>query len=78
MAYGPIIDPERCIGCSKCVEACSMDVIFPAEGPGGSPIVRYPDECWYGGSCVLACPEEPPAISLVHPLNMRLALRRVK
>jgi NAD-dependent dihydropyrimidine dehydrogenase PreA subunit len=78
MAHGPVIDKELCIGCNKCIEACQMDVYLSAEKPGEPPIVRYPDECWYGGSCVLVCPTQPPAIKLVHPLNMRLALKRVK
>jgi NAD-dependent dihydropyrimidine dehydrogenase PreA subunit len=78
MVYGPVINAETCIGCGKCIDACQMDVYKPAEKPGGIPIVCYPDECWYGGGCVLVCPTQPLSIKLVHPLNMRLALRKVK
>lgn len=78
MAHGPIIDSEFCNGCNNCVDGCPMDMIFPAEKPGSPPMVRYPDECWYCGSCVMVCPTQPRAVKLIHPLNMRLALRRVK
>jgi adenylylsulfate reductase subunit B len=78
MSHGPIIDPELCTGCNECVACCPMDIIFPAEESGEPPVVRYPDECWYDGSCLLVCPTQPAAIKLVHPLNMRLAVRRVK
>lgn len=78
MVHGPIIKKEICNGCNKCVDGCPMAMIFPAEKLGGPPVVRYPDECWYCGSCVMVCPTQPPAIDLIHPLNMRLALKRVK
>jgi NAD-dependent dihydropyrimidine dehydrogenase PreA subunit len=78
MVHGPVINRELCVGCNKCVEACPMDVICPGNKRGDLPTVRYHDECWYDGGCVMVCPTEPPAIKLVHPLNMRLALRRVK
>jgi NAD-dependent dihydropyrimidine dehydrogenase PreA subunit len=55
-----------------------MDVCALADKTGDLAIVRYPDECWYDGSCVMAFPTQPPSIKLVHPLNMRLAIRRVR
>jgi len=78
MAHGPVIDSELCNGCNKCVDGCPMDMIFFAEKPGDPPVIRYPDECWYCGSCFMVCPTQPRAIKLIHPLNMRLALKRVK
>lgn len=77
MAYGPIIDPELCISCGLCVDRCPMDVFQAAEKSGEQPIAKYPDECWYCGSCVMVCPTNPQAVTLIFPLNMRLALRRV-
>jgi NAD-dependent dihydropyrimidine dehydrogenase PreA subunit len=77
MAYGPVIDPEVCIGCNRCYDQCPMDVFQEAETSGGPPRVRYPDECWYCGSCFMVCPTNPQAVTLIFPLNMRLALRRV-
>ena len=79
MTHGPVIDSELCIACNKCVDACPMDVFAPAKKKGDPPTVCYPDECWYEAACVTVCPTKPKAITkLVHPLNMRLALRKVK
>ena len=78
MAYGPVIDTEACIGCGLCVDSCQMDVFAPAQNPGDPPVTKYPDECWYDGACVLACPVGQKAIRLVHPLHMRLVVRHVK
>ena len=60
-------DASLCIGCNRCVEACHMDVLIPAEEKESHPEVLYPGECWYCGACVMECPKEG-AIRLVHPL----------
>ncbi len=60
------IDPELCTGCNLCLEVCQVDLMLPNPEKGGPPILRYPEECWYEGSCVDACPV-PGAIRLVHP-----------
>lgn len=39
------------------------------------PLVLYPDECWFCGTCVEECPVEG-AIRLEHPLNQRVAWKR--
>ncbi len=39
------------------------------------PIVLYPDECWFCGTCVEECPA-PGAIRMEHPLNQRVAWKR--
>jgi adenylylsulfate reductase, subunit B len=49
----PIIDLEKCTGCSLCDEHCPLDVIYMA---GEIPEVRYPDECWHCGACRQDCP----------------------
>jgi adenylylsulfate reductase subunit B len=78
MGHGPVINAELCTGCNLCVEACSMGVLYSAEKKGEPPLVSYPDECWYGGGCYMVCPTQPPAITLVHPPNLRLRVKRVK
>ena len=78
MSYGPIVDTERCTGCNKCVTICPANIIFAADSPGEPPVVLYPDECLYHYGCVDVCPENPPAIKISHPLDMRLSLRKVK
>ena len=59
---------ELCIGCNRCTVACQSDVLVPdIEHKGSHPIVMYPGECIYCGSCVMDCPVEG-AIRLEHPL----------
>lgn len=59
-------DEAKCVGCGRCMEACMIDVMIPSSQKGASPVVAYPDECWYCGCCVMECPTG--AISLHHPL----------
>lgn len=58
-------DESKCVGCNQCANACQVDVLIPNE-KGQHPIVMYPGECWYCGSCVMECKFD--AIHLVHPL----------
>ena len=44
--------------------------------PGKPPIVAYPGECYYCGSCVMVCPKD--AIHLEHPLMNRAKFVPVK
>ena len=69
-----IFDPEVCNGCNLCVEHCVMDIMMPNPEKGKPPIILYPDECFYEGSCVMECPRrDKEAIKLTWPLvfNMR-------
>ena len=59
-------DEDKCIGCNQCANVCQVDVMIPNEEKGKHPIVLYPGECYYCGSCVMACRND--AITLVHPL----------
>ncbi len=64
----PIVyDDSVCIGCGRCAEVCQVDVLVPSAGKGRHPLVMFPGECYYCGSCVMECPV-PGAIRLVHPL----------
>ena len=65
-----IIDREKCTGCNRCIEICQVDLFIPNNEKGGPPVVLYPGECWYCGSCVHECPVEG-AITLRHPLMNR-------
>jgi NAD-dependent dihydropyrimidine dehydrogenase PreA subunit len=67
------IDPEICNGCNQCIEVCRTDVLVPNPKKGKPPIVLYPDECWFGGCCVAACPR-PGAIKMLHPLNQNISV----
>jgi NAD-dependent dihydropyrimidine dehydrogenase PreA subunit len=66
---------DICNGCNRCVEICLMDVLIPNPKKGKPPIIMYPDECWYDGSCVLECPRSG-AIKMNHPLMQRVRFRR--
>ena len=68
-------EPELCIGCNICVDVCQVDVMIPNPEEGLPPIVAFPGECWYDGSCVDACPE-PGAISLNSLPRNRVHIRR--
>ncbi len=64
----PIIDPNRCKACAKCIDICSEDVFFGSKR-SEVPIVAYPEECWHCSACVFECPVEG-AIKLRIPLPM--------
>ena len=59
-------DDSRCIGCNRCANVCQVDIMIPSEEKGKHPVVLFPGECYYCGSCVMACSQD--AISLHHPL----------
>lgn len=60
-------DDSLCVGCNRCADVCQVDIMIPNPIKGKHPIVIYPGECYYCGSCVMACPNKG-AISLEHPL----------
>ena len=68
-------DADLCIGCNACVDVCQVDVMLPNLEPGLPPVVAYPEECWYDGSCVAVCPM-PGAIRLVGLAKDRVHFRR--
>ena len=70
-------NPAICNGCNRCVEICRSDVLMPHPERKQPPIVLYPDECWYCGTCMLEC-RQPGAITIVHPLNQSLPVRWVR
>ena len=60
-------DEGLCIGCNRCVNVCQVDILIPNPEKGKPPVVLWPGECYYCGSCVMECPRKG-AIRLRHPL----------
>lgn len=69
----PVIYPEKCTRCGKCVDICTEDVFYGSER-GEVPVVTYPRECSHFSGCVSVCPV-PGAIRLRIPLPMLLVYK---
>ncbi len=67
------IDAGLCIGCNSCANICRIQTILPNAEKGKPPIVAYPDECWYCGCCVEACPTG--ALEMRLPINQRIMFK---
>jgi len=66
----PVIDRGLCVGCGICEDPCPLDVIYMDE-EAKKPCIKYPEECWYCGSCRQDCSEG--AIQIQFPLQMLLS-----
>ncbi|MCJ7734416.1 MAG: ferredoxin family protein, partial [Anaerolineales bacterium] len=49
------------------------DVLIPNPERKKPPIVLYPDECWYCGTCVQEC-NHTGAITMLHPLHQSISM----
>ncbi len=65
-----VYDEELCVGCNRCADVCQVDILIPNPVKGKPPVILYPGECYYCGSCVMECPNKG-AIKLQHPLMNR-------
>ncbi len=70
-----IFNAEICNGCNLCIVICPEDVFLPNPEKGGVPLIVYPEECWYCGSCVSDCGHSG-AIRINHPLQQRVRWKR--
>jgi NAD-dependent dihydropyrimidine dehydrogenase PreA subunit len=64
----PIIDPELCDGCARCVEVCptgALDLMMDKAA------LRYPDHCTYCTTCEEACPTNAIALPFMVVLKKR-------
>ena len=48
-------DDTVCTGCNLCVDVCPTDVMMPHPEKHNSPIILYPEECWFCGVCAEEC-----------------------
>jgi pyruvate/2-oxoacid:ferredoxin oxidoreductase alpha subunit/NAD-dependent dihydropyrimidine dehydrogenase PreA subunit len=57
----PILSPEYCKGCGRCIEACSLDCIEAGAEinteSGLFPVTLHLEHCSGCGLCLAACPE---------------------
>ena len=60
------IDSTMCKRSNRTADVSHVEVMLPSEEAGKHPDMMYPGECYYCGSCVMAC--SAGAISLHHPL----------
>lgn len=49
------IDPKKCTGKGKCVEACPSEVLAVKDG---KCIIAKPEDCVECGTCVEECPNQ--------------------
>jgi NAD-dependent dihydropyrimidine dehydrogenase PreA subunit len=70
-------DPDLCIGCNVCVDVCQVDIMLPNLEEGLPPLVAFPGECWFDGSCVASCPV-PGAITLNRMVKDRVRFWRME
>lgn len=50
----PVIDPGRCTGCNRCVEACGPKSL---ELVDGIAVLAHPDTCGSEEHCIAPCQE---------------------
>lgn len=68
------IDEDLCVGCNQCVEVCRSDVMVPNLEKGKSPVVLYPEECWFCGCCMSHCKTD--ALRVEYPLQQKVGWKR--
>ena len=54
MAFNPVVDEEKCVGCEECVDVCPVEVFEMVDGKS-SPVNA--EECMGCESCVEVCEE---------------------
>ncbi|EIM64218.1 MULTISPECIES: 4Fe-4S binding protein [Desulfobacter] len=52
MAFTPIVDKEKCVGCEECVDVCPAEVFEMVDGKS-DPVNA--EECMGCESCVEVC-----------------------
>ena len=57
-----VIDPEKCVGCGICVNACAFDALSMFHSPGKKPLAIIADNCNSCNACVGVCPPKFDAI----------------
>jgi pyruvate/2-oxoacid:ferredoxin oxidoreductase alpha subunit/ferredoxin len=57
----PVLNPEYCKACGRCIEACAPDALVTGtevnQASGLAPVLFDPERCNGCGLCIEACPE---------------------
>ncbi len=53
----PLVDPDRCTGCGRCVDACPEGAVRLTNGSGSAVLLIDANACTYCTACEAACPE---------------------
>ncbi len=69
----PVINPQTCIGCHACVEACPHDVLAIVNGIATTVAV---EQCMEDTSCQVECPTNPKSCIVVNTTK-KIAERKV-
>lgn len=64
----PVIDPELCNNCGRCVKVCSTDVLIAGEV---CPAPEGATPCFVCGHCVAVCPTGAITHPLMNPEHFR-------
>jgi pyruvate/2-oxoacid:ferredoxin oxidoreductase alpha subunit/NAD-dependent dihydropyrimidine dehydrogenase PreA subunit len=72
----PVLLPEFCKGCGRCIEACAHHCIEPGHdihaGTGLTPVVLTLEACTACGLCLDACPEPYGLLPEAHTSDFEL------
>jgi NAD-dependent dihydropyrimidine dehydrogenase PreA subunit len=55
MAFNPIVDEDKCIGCEECIDVCPVEV-FEMVDEKASPVNA--EECLGCDSCIEVCEQD--------------------
>lgn len=69
----PVLDPEKCVGCGRCVDVCPEDVYFGSQADE-RPKVSHPEFCFHCNLCVEECPYG--ALKLRIPLPLMISFKK--
>lgn len=62
-----VIDEEKCIGCKKCIQLCTSDVIR-FDNDNRKAVCKYTEDCEACLLCEVHCPTDAIRVTPVFPI----------